>query len=111
MKTTLTDKQYKIMIVICDGNGRDDNGVFIPVDIVELLDRLAYRTTKASMQFSIRALVRHRLITKGYEARRGAKRVTYTPTSLGRQLLGYGGAPVSMIESLDEFSLARALEI
>ena len=92
MLTNLTDKQYKIMVVICDGNGQDDDGNFIPVDMEQLLDRLAYRTTKASMQFSIRPLVGHRLIVKGYERRRGRRHVTYTPTKLGRQILGYGGS-------------------
>ena len=85
----LTDKQYRIMLVICDGNGKDDAGNFVPVDMDELLDRLSYRTTKQSMQFSIRYLMRRNLVEKGSDVRRGARRVTFTPTKLGRQIMGY----------------------
>jgi len=110
MKTQLTDKQYKIMVVICDGNGRDDEGGVIPVDMEELLDRLAYKTTKDSMQFSIRALVKNRLITKDYENRRGARRVVYLPTKGGLQLLRYDGSRPAFIEQDSDFLLAHAIE-
>lgn len=84
-----TDKQYKILIVLCHGNGKDENGKFVPCDIDELLERLAYRTTKQSMQFSIRALVKHRLIVKDKEKRRGAKRVILVPTTTAMKIMGY----------------------
>ena len=85
----LTTKQYRILLVICDGNGKNDDGEFVPVDMDELLERLSYRTTKQSMQFSIKYLSRRGLIAKGYEQRRGAKRVTFSPTKLARQIMGY----------------------
>lgn len=85
----LTDKQYKILIVLCHGNGKDENGKLIPCDLDELLERVAYKTTKASMQFSIRALIGRELISKGSEKRRGASRVTYIPSRTAMQMMGY----------------------
>lgn len=84
----LTDKQYKILTVLCDGNGQDEQGNFIPADIDELLERLSYKTSKPSMQFSIRPLVRAKYIEKGYEKRRGAQRVLLIPTKLARKVMG-----------------------
>lgn len=83
----ITDKQYKILTVIIHGN-RDIDGTWTPVDMDELLERLAYRTTKASMQYSIRALIASGLIKKEYETRRGTKRVTYLPLPLAKQMMG-----------------------
>lgn len=85
----LTNKQYKILTVLCHGNGKDDNGVLIPCDLDQLLERVAYDTTKASMQFSIRALIKRGMIKKDTEARRGAKRVIYIPTRVAMQVMGY----------------------
>lgn len=84
----LTDKQYKILSVLCDGNGQDEKGEFVPADIDELLERLAYQTTKPSLQFSIRPLVKAKYVEKSYEKRRGAKRVLLTPTKLARKIMG-----------------------
>lgn len=84
----LTDKQYKILTVLCDGNGHDEKGNFIPADIDELLERLAYKTSKPSMQFSIRPLVKAKYLEKSYEKRRGAKRVLLTPTKMCRKIMG-----------------------
>lgn len=102
MNAIITDKQYKIMVVICEGN-KDSNGkVVSPVDIDELLERVAYTTTKASMQFSIRALIRRGLIIKGQEHRRGRLRTTLLPTPDGRATAGYHDP--HYIESDEDFS-------
>ncbi|WP_374335506.1 hypothetical protein [Methyloversatilis sp.] len=93
----LTDKQYRILAVVCDGNGKNENGEFVPCDIDELLDRLSYRTTKQSMQFSVRALEARKLIVREYEKRRGARRVLLIPTLKAKQLMGYA-KPQSFIE-------------
>ena len=87
----LTDKQYKILTVICEGNGFNDDKTFEPCDLDELIERLAYRTKKASMQFSIRALITRGFITKGSRQRDGVgqKRVTYIPSRLARQVMGF----------------------
>lgn len=84
----LTNKQYQILTVLCDGDGKDEDGNFIATDLDELLDRVAYHTNKDSMQFSIRVLMKHGYITKDYAKRRGARRVIYTPTKLARQVMG-----------------------
>lgn len=87
--SSFTTKQYMIMIVICDGNGLDEALNFVPVDIDQLLERVAYRTGKDSMQFSVKVLIRDGFIKKDYEKRRNAKRVIYIPTKLAKQTMGY----------------------
>lgn len=78
-KPKITKKQVAIMKVILLGNEEAD-----PVDIDQLLERLDYKTTKQSIQFSIRALVSRNFIYKGeLQKRRGKKRVIYLPTREG----------------------------
>ncbi|MPS48539.1 hypothetical protein [Methylobacillus sp.] len=109
MHYDLTDKQYKIMVVICEGEGKDVGGKLIPVDMDRLLERLAYRTNKSSMQFSIRALIKHGFIVKDYDKRRGAKRVVYVPTKAGMSAAGYAPpASNSYVQPDIEGFLARA---
>jgi hypothetical protein len=96
----LTTKQRQIMILICHGNGTDEEGKFSPIDIDELRERLVYEPSKQSLQFSIRALVTRKLITKDYEKRRGARRAVYHPTKLGKQSIGH--IDKSFVASLDE---------
>jgi len=96
----LTNKQYRILAVLCDGNGKDESGVLIPCDIDELLERLTYETTKQSMQFSVRALEARKLIVREYERRRGARRVLLIPTLKAKQLMGYT-ANTSFVEDPD----------
>lgn len=86
MKTSLTDKQYRIMSVIVHGDGVDEAGNRIPVDMARLLELLSYRTSRDSMQFSIRALIKNGLLVKSSDLRRGARRVVYQPTKIGLQL-------------------------
>jgi hypothetical protein len=105
--TNLTDKQYRILTVICTGNGKDEKGLFVPVDLDELLDRLSYRTSKESMQFSIRALIKNRLVSKDYQLRRGSRRAIYSPSKIARTTMGYGNP--SIVETPEESFLAHAL--
>lgn len=101
-RITMTPKQRQIMTVICLGDGKDENGQFIPIDMNQLLDRLAYETTKQSMQFSLRALKAKGFVTKDYCKRRSAKRVVYFPTRLGRSMLGLEDP--SFVEAGGDFS-------
>lgn len=96
----LTSKQYKILTVICEGNKNESGKWDSPVDFDELLERLSYRTSKESMQFSIRALVKRGLVVKGQERRRGALRTTFTPTESCKQMMGYLDS-ASFIENMD----------
>lgn len=74
----VTEKQMQIMSVVVKGN---EDGSFIDLD--QLLERIPYETTKESMQFSIRALVKNQLISKkDRESRRGRSRVILAPTEL-----------------------------
>ena len=74
--TTLTTKQTQIMDSILRGN---PDGSWMDFD--ELIAALPYKTTKDSMHFSIRALVKHGLIDKKpLEFRRGQERRVLAPT-------------------------------
>ena len=111
MKTTLTDKQYRIMSVIIHGDGCDEDGKRIPVDMSRLLDLLSYRTSRDSMQFSIRALVKNGLVMKDSDLRRGARRVIYQPTKLGLQLFGRVVTPVAASSRAREDGLSEFFEV
>lgn len=59
-----------------------------PADLDQILELLSWMPTKASVQFTIRAMVTKRLIRKGStELRRGRKRVIYHMEPLGEQAL------------------------
>lgn len=107
----VTDKQLQILKIVSTGNGKDPaTGAFIPVDLDQLIDGLAYKPTKASIQFSIRALIKRGLIEKGatHEKRRGRQRVLILATPLGHNLVtfntnpGFVGAAVAPMPELRE---------
>ena len=61
----------------------------------EILERVSWRTTKASMHFSLRYLIEYGLIQKmGHEFRRGRNRAIYEPTNLGREYFATKSQPV-----------------
>lgn len=106
----LTAKQIELLRVIATGNGPGE-----PCDLDEILERVRYETTKASLQFSIRALIKHSLIEKkDVEKRRGRQRRPIAITSLG---LGYvGGARLAapanpVISTIEDDDLDAVLEI
>lgn len=80
----LTTKQLELLKVIGDAN--EDGS---PTDLDQLLERLTYKPSKQSIQFSIRALVNHGLIKKGdSEKRRGRVRAIIELTEMGRSVTG-----------------------
>ena len=78
----VTDKQKMIIRVVWMGMERGD-----PVDMDELLEMLPYSTTKQSMQFSVRALIKKEMLVKGGLRKRSAgdfyNRVVYELIDLG----------------------------
>lgn len=75
----LTTKQIELLRVIAAAN---PDGCACDLD--QVIERINYETTKASIQFSIRALIKHGLIEKtGAEKRRGRKRVLISVTKEG----------------------------
>ena len=75
----LTAKQYEALHLIIK---RNPDGTLLDID--QLKDRLTYKPTKAALQFTIRSLVKHKLIEKDNPVkRRAARRVVYRPTALG----------------------------
>lgn len=91
----LTSKQHHILTLIAHGDVDASDGAsvgaissFVPIDLNQLLERLPYKTTKASMHFSLRSLIRRELILKGQrERRRGRLRATLLPTELGKAII------------------------
>jgi hypothetical protein len=85
----LTIKQIEIMKVVVAGASEG-----AAVDLDQLLERLTYKTTKESLQFSLRAIERHGLIDRSFaEHRRGRLRRLVRPTDLGRAVVGGTGRP------------------
>ncbi|CDL80989.1 hypothetical protein [Xenorhabdus szentirmaii] len=78
----VTEKQKMIIRTVWIGMEREN-----PVDMDELLEMLPYKTTKQSMQFSIRALIKKGFVIKGGLRKRSAggayNRVVYKLTDLG----------------------------
>ena len=100
----LTTKQIALMSVIVAGN--PDGSV---CDLDEIVERASYKPTKASIHFSIRALVKHGLIEKlGLEKRRGRSRVLISATALGREYMG-PRASASIATSVEEDELAQEI--
>ncbi|MDL2284441.1 hypothetical protein LJC19_04790 [Oxalobacter sp. OttesenSCG-928-P03] len=85
-----TRKQYQILEVLCKGRGKDANGELIPCDMNHLLSAIPYETTRTSMYFSLRPLMRYGLIEKETAYREGTKvAITlYRPTELGMKVMG-----------------------
>ena len=80
----LTAKQQSILRTIMCRNHPDLTQL---IDLDQLLERINYHTSKASMQFSLRYLIKRELIIKaGIVDRRGSKRVVYDITDSGIRL-------------------------
>ncbi|KLU17138.1 MULTISPECIES: hypothetical protein [Xenorhabdus] len=78
----VTEKQKSIIRTVWIGVERGN-----PVDMDELLEMLPYKTSKQSMQFSIRALIKKGIVVKSGLRKRatdGYNRVVYELTDLGR---------------------------
>lgn len=80
----MTDKQSEIMKLISEGN--EDGS---PVDIDQLCERLTYKPSKEALQFSLRALAKHKMIERTEtENRRGRRRRLLTVTKEGNKIFG-----------------------
>ena len=78
---TLTDKQKDIIKTLNLGYERGHL-----LDLDELLEVLPYKTTKQSIQFSLRALIKKGLVEKGHTRQRSDNR--YHRRTLGLTTLG-----------------------
>lgn len=89
--TRLTVKQIQILKTI--HQHWDEHRQEIDVD--QLLEGLPYTTTKQSMQFSLRSLIKKGLILKcECEVRRGRLRRVIKVTAFGKTMLGIKSEPV-----------------
>lgn len=102
----LTVKQIELLTVI--GARNEDGGA---TDLDQILERLSYKPTKQSLQFSIRALITHGLIQKDApEKRRGRTRTLISLTKTGEVMSGKGSAAPAYLEpEVDDF-LEEVLE-
>lgn len=83
-RANLTCVQIELLQVI--GNANHDGTL---IDMDQLLEKISYKTSKQSMQFSLRALVNKGLIEKKPRTkRRGQSRLIIDLTELGRQTIG-----------------------
>lgn len=79
----MTPKQLQLMQTIVTAN---EDGSFTDLD--QILERLTYDTTKQSLQFSLRALIKKGVIVKkARENRRGRSRVILAPTEVGYNIM------------------------
>ena len=101
----LTLKQIELLNTI--GRRNPDGGA---IDLDQLIERLAYKPTKQSVQFSIRALIAHGLIQKDApEKRRGRTRTLISLTDQG--LVMVGKPKPSFVESLSDDLLDELSEV
>jgi len=79
LRSRLTHKQVHVLekIVLGPGEGQ-------LIDLDQLLASINYETTKGSMHFTLRGLLRRGMIVKAEpEIRRGRRRVVFAPTMRG----------------------------
>lgn len=77
MNLHLTDHQRNVLEIIFRGN---PDGTFVDID--QILERVIHRTSKPSIQFTLRSLISKNLVMKQYrERRRNRSRVVYSPTA------------------------------
>lgn len=101
----LTIKQLELLSTI--GRRNPDGGA---TDLDQLLERLSYRPSKQSIQFSIRALIAHGLIQKDPpEKRRGRTRTLISLTETGQMMVGK--SKVSVVEPLSDDLLDELFEV
>lgn len=82
----LTPRHMEIARIVGRMNDTEDDNERL-VDLDQLLERMAKRITKESMQFSIRLMVNNGIIVKGERVkRRGRMRVVYQLTEIGKKI-------------------------
>lgn len=87
----VTDKQLEALQLVSVGATAGSGDA---IDFDQLLERLTWKPTKQSAQFTIRALIAKGLITKaGQLLRRGRLRVVYQMTKAGKLVLDPRPAP------------------
>lgn len=85
-RLVFTGHQYEVLRIVIAGNLVSDPTLQL-TDLDEILERTTRKTTKQSMQFTVRALIQAGMIEKaGQVTRRGRFRVTFTATDLGKQI-------------------------
>lgn len=106
----LTTKQLELLTVI--GKRNPDGAA---TDLDQIIERLSYHPSKQSLQFSIRALIAHRLIQKdASEKRRGRTRTVISLTEQGQVIVGAkpktGPAPVPEADEMLSESIEEVFE-
>jgi hypothetical protein len=101
----LTQKQIELLRVI---GARNEDGS--AVDLDQILETLPYKTTKQSLQFSIRALIAHALIQKDApEKRRGRTRTLISLTKAGEIMNGMPKKTQSFVTDVEDDEVLESL--
>jgi DNA-binding MarR family transcriptional regulator len=101
----LTLKQIELLNTI--GRRNPDGGA---IDLDQLIERLSYKPSKQSIQFSIRALIAHGLIQKDApEKRRGRTRTLISLTTQGEIMVGK--PKLSLVETIPDDLLDELSEV
>jgi DNA-binding MarR family transcriptional regulator len=101
----LTTKQIELLTTI--GRRNPDGEA---TDLDQLIERLSYKPSKQSIQFSIRALIAHGLIQKdASEKRRGRTRTIISLTKQGEIMIGKAKAPI--VETIPDDLLEELSEV
>lgn len=83
-KSKLTVHQIDVLRIVIKGNAGATSQEEGLADLDQVLERVARKTTKSSLQFTIRALVINGMIAKlPQQQRRGRMRVVYQATASG----------------------------
>lgn len=101
-----SEKHLSVMKVLVNGN--EDSS---QVDLDQILERLDYKTTKQSFQFTLRTMSKHGWVEKtGMEIRRNRNRVLIGITQVGRDyykssMIAPSSVTDSFYENEDEIDL------
>lgn len=103
----ITEKQRILLDIIWKKNPDGSS-----IDMDQLVERAPYETTKDSMHFSIRALVKHGLVEKGpLERRRGRARRIIVLTALGEHWAALYSIPTpASTTKLEEVKMVAELD-
>ena len=102
---TLTRKQFSILDIVVTGNPEGESEFDKLIDIDQMIERVPYVVSKASIHFSIRSMIEGGYIQKvAPQYRRGRNRVLFSATKSGKYRMNPNSAGVetSFISSVEE---------
>lgn len=106
MRNRISEKQRHILKAIVKGNRSEEGEVLSWLDMDQLLEKIPYETSKDSMQFSLRHLIKRGYVVNGVpEIRRERKRRVLMPTEAAVSLISPRNSTVYI--DMGEFLLSE----